>query len=366
MVLIIRGILIIYIVFICVALLAIIAKKSNRTVYVCGIILILSLFVGLRDISIGDDTETYYQMFLYLRYGIFSPNYEYGFSLISYFILKLFNDIHAPFIVFSFITNTLIICRLWEIRNRYSFVSSIVLYMILYYPSCCNIMRQYLAIAIIFWGLRFLEKDKLKIYLLIVLLSISIHTSAAVAIFYIFIYEINTKRENKRKTKMYIVLGLVCVPILAIAAYYVFGHYAYYFLNNNNSVGLFNFIRIMYVLIGMVLSYSVFSQVDTLQIKFRNRIQKNQVSLNKIILISYSVGVLLYFLGYYKTTIMRIGIYFGINEILFIPLIVKNGRGKQVMSLLYWVLIILYFIINVKSGWSELGDYVSFLSSKGL
>lgn len=354
----------IYVIFILAIVLALVASKRDNFIYVFLLIIIISLFIGLRDKTIGDDTETYYSMFLYLKNGTFSPNYEYGFSLISYIILKIFKDIQAPFIVFALFTNTLIVRRLWEIRNQYSFTLMLLLYLVFYYPSSCNIMRQYIAIAIVFWGLRFLEKDRTIIFVGLIIIATTIHNSAAVSILYVLIYELNTKRHNPIKTRTYAMMYILCIPILAIAVAYFMRGYGLYFTIRNSSLGLFNFVRLFLVLVSVILSPYLFKKFNTIVFEIRKKKEVNtlEVARNRIILITYVMGIILYFLGYYKTTIMRIGLYFGFSEILFIPIVTKNGRGRQIAAFLYSIMFLYYFLVNAQTGWSELGNYISILN----
>ena len=249
----------IYIVFVLGFFLSWIAKRSDKRIYVFILIILLGLFVGLRNQSVGDDTATYYSMFSYLRHGVFSPNYEYGFSLISFLILRIFNGyIHAPFIVFGLLTNLLIINRLWSLRKDFDFCLSVLLYMIYIYPSSCNLLRQYISLAIVFWSLRFLDKRQNLKFCFAVLIATAIHISAAVSIIYLYIYMKQDLYETENRKRNEIILGFITFPVIAFVGYYVLKNYSSYFEVRNNSIGLFNVLRIFFILISVYISKSLF------------------------------------------------------------------------------------------------------------
>lgn len=352
----------IYVVFVLGVLLALAAQKSNKRIYVALLICLLSLFVGLRHPSVGIDTHIYYDMFSYLKHGTFSPNLEYGFSALSYLILRVAGgNIYAPFVVYAFITNALIISRLWSLRKDYDFSLSILLYMILLYPSSCNIMRQYVAIAIVFWATKYLDKNQITRFLICILIATSIHLSAAIAVVYIVLYMQEDRiGATKIGTKIIIIM---MIPIVIVAAYYIFSNYMYYFSNKNSNVGLFNIVRLLFLLITAVLSKPLFSSkkgnpsaVNTNQaVAYRN------FAFNNIIVKAYIIAIGFYFLGYMNTTMMRIGLYFGLYEILYISLACKKGGARQISTVIYAVCILYYFVVNSLSGWSGLGNYLSCL-----
>jgi len=352
----------IYVVFVLGFLLSYVAQKKNKKICVVLLACLLGLFVGFRHPSVGVDTHIYSNMFTYLRRGYFSPNFEYGFSALSYVILLLTGgNINAPFVVYGLFTNALIISRLWSLRKDHDFSLSILLYMILFYPSSCNIMRQYVAIAIVFWGLKYLDKNLIIRFLICVLIATSIHISAAVSVVYIWLYmQENQVSATKDKAKIIVIL---MAPILAFVAFYVLSHYQSYFAIRNNNIGFFNFVRLFFVALSAGLSRRLFSKKNR-QMPIANANQMvayRDFAYNNIIVKSYIIAIGLYFLGYMNTTIMRVGLYFGMYEIQYISLVCKKGRGRQISAAMYAVFVLYSFIANILGGWSGLGNYMTFL-----
>ena len=161
------------------------------------------------------------------------------------------------------------------------------------------------------------------------------------------------------KDKRNVFVIMLMLPAIVYALLYLFTNYGYYFSLKNNDVGIFNFIRILFVGISYVLSRDIFKKNREYLINRTNTYMDFQY--NRIVMFSYIIAIAFYFLGYVKTTIMRVGLYFGFFEVLFIALVCKRGRGRQISMLLYSIFVIFYFVTNSITGWSGLADYSSWL-----
>ena len=107
----------IYAVFLLSAFLAYKAQKKDSRIYLGLLIFLVSAFVGTRTQNVGVDTGMYYSIFEYLKNGIFSQNVEKGFLIICYCLLKVM-DTEQILLLFSLMTNALILIRLWSLRDR--------------------------------------------------------------------------------------------------------------------------------------------------------------------------------------------------------------------------------------------------------
>lgn len=347
----------IYIVFLIAMFFSLLASKKDNSRFLIFIILTLGLFVGLRGYDVGDDTRTYYYIFLNLMRDEFSPNVEIGFSLLSYIILKIVPNITFLFCVYSIVINTFFVVRFWSLRRYFSFPIMIALYLILFYPQQCNILRQYIAISLIFYSTQYLEKGKYIRFCIAVLIAVTIHISAIVSFAYILMYILYDENISIYKKKCIVILLMALLPIAIIAIGKLLGHYSGYFKQSNSTGGLMNYIRITMIFMGAVLSpKALTNQFDDLILSCQQSGCKYKTNI-KIIVFSSLIGVLLYFAGYYRTTMTRIGYYYGIFEIPFIARVVKFGRGRQIMALGYFLVFSFYFYLQVQGGWSELGAY---------
>ena len=68
-------------------------------------------------------------------------------------------------------------------------------------------------------------------------------------------------------------------------------------------------------------------------------------------------GICFSFLGYYVTTLTRVGLVFMLFEIPFIAKVCKNGENKWFYRGAYGLIFMYFFYVNTVSGWSGLVDY---------
>lgn len=352
----------IYAIFALSMLLFYIGEKKNNKIFPAIAVLLLSLFVGLRDITVGIDTETYYQMLEKLKSNDFPGSWEIGFVAISFVLIKVFRTPVVLFCIFSLITNALIAARFWQMRKQYSFSLTMLLYLILFYPQSCNIMRQYLAMAIVFFATVFLERKKYIYFLIAVALACSIHISAVAALLLLplsLLLDVSIEKEKRKK--VFLVLLCLLPFAIGIAVWLIFfSKYSAYFLAANNNVGLMNFARIGMLALSALLAIDLFRHPSSQA----SENEKTVVSLNRIALFSSITAISLYFLGYYNTTMVRVGYYFGLFELPLIVLFVCKTKGKKKLIPIigYMGILLIYIALNATSGWSGLGSYTSSLN----
>lgn len=202
-----------YFVCICAAsLFAMAAQKRNSKFLLFLVALILSLLCGLRGDGVGVDTLNYMSYFANLRAIGIGFGSDIGFSVFAYGMLQIFEESHIVLLICAFITNFLIIFRLWDFRDRASLSMMVFIFSVMHYPYTFNIVRQYLAIAMVFYGTRYIEKKKPLVYILINIVAVSIHTSSLVCFSFMFMKHTPNETGKKRKYLWYL-LAIVLVVI---------------------------------------------------------------------------------------------------------------------------------------------------------
>lgn len=142
------------------------------------------IIAGFRGISVGIDTVNYSIMYETVRDGgiavlpTLSVQYEWGFLLLTYVLSRIFSSATILFIVCSLIT-----CASFA-HTFYKYSSDVVMssfiFIIWFFPSTMNTMRQYLALSIILFAVKFIERKNLIKYLIVVALATSIHVTASI------------------------------------------------------------------------------------------------------------------------------------------------------------------------------------------
>lgn len=197
-------------------LISFIAQNSKHKIisnlFLFLLILILSSLAGLRDISVGKDTWAYIRAINSASNSysgeLFFTYFEFGFGVLIKILIAILREPHYVILFISFITNTLIIKTLWRYRQNYSFSFSVFLYYTLYYFETFNILRQYLALSIIFWGIKFLFEKKHIKFVIVTLVASSMHVSAIIAITFLPIH-ILVEKKMMLKHKILILFSLI-------------------------------------------------------------------------------------------------------------------------------------------------------------
>ena len=324
---------------------AFIAQKSKTTkmqrIFVALVILSLALPAGLRDSSVGKDTWAYIRAFQSASAGyqgeLFYTYYENGFSLLIKILIMILKEPYYVNLFISILTNILIIKTLWTFRNNLSFSFSIFLYYTLYYFETYNILRQYLAIAIIFFGTKFLLDKKYVIFLAFVLLASSIHRSAIIGILYIPI-DILIKKKLLYRHKILILFFILSFAFFhnyvldAIGLKSVFNKYITYYIHKsgiNVNLGFFFVVRLAIIFFSLY----VLRKKGFIDYEF-----------SKFIILLNLLGTILTMSGYIYTFTGRIGTYFLFNEIIFWSMLIKI-KDKPLALLLKIVFVMLNLFI---------------------
>ncbi len=301
-----------------------IADKKNRkaSLFVC--VAILTLASGLRGEGVGIDTTLYIHDFINdFPYGWRFE--EPGFRVMSRSILKLFNNTTIVFLVYAFIINMLICCRLWDFRKVASFPFMIFLYIMIYYIGTMNVMRQYLAVAIVFWATRFLESKKYIVFIIFQLIASLIHTTALLGVAYLIIY---FWRNATLKQKKIILMPIVSIGLLiAITiAKYEIPHIENYFSKKINNINI-TYIYRMFVFCIALLIKRIPSSYSFMIIKTQS---VSKCSFMDIYTLFYFMGIWASSMGMFFMFLSRLGLYYLMFELVFWGKAIRIGKNRDI------------------------------------
>lgn len=194
------------------------------------------ILAGLRDYSIGIDVENYRSFRLYWGQAYASGNlgeylkfyskfeHEYIFALIIGCVAQYTGN----FRLFLFICHTVIITGVYigAYRQRKNVNPAMVmlLFYLYFYSHSLNVMRQYMAMAVVFAFLADVQQGKYLRYTIAVFVSMFIHTTAIIALAPMILYIVIDHKKYlgapKRKKRLVVFL-LLCgivffVPLIKI------------------------------------------------------------------------------------------------------------------------------------------------------
>lgn len=177
------------------------------------IVLIVSLFCGLRAMSVGTDTQSIYYPYYYVAYCLQNRGYEgteIGFYLVIRLGYLLFRSYTGVLVFVSFLTTLFFFAGLARYQDRVNLPLCMLLFLVfLFFPSF-NIMRQMLAVSVVVFALRFLEEERAAPYLVWVAAAALVHNSAVVALVLLAV------QLSRRRRGLFcaFLAALCCLPLL--------------------------------------------------------------------------------------------------------------------------------------------------------
>lgn len=321
--------------------------KKHGNIFVVFSALLLGFVIGSRANSVGIDTRAYSSVFEALStsyvtglYGIDEP----GFLIVSFLTTHLFNNSQAPFYFWAILTNYLILYRFHELKNHISIPIALFSYCSIFFFAQFNIMRELIAISIIFFGTRWIENRNHIKFSLCCLLSVTIHFSSIVALVLIPLSMINNwKLYSKLKR-----LGVVAILIVSVVLFLLlcqkyileYGHYL-----DRTAKG---FGYLMPLKIAITLFYIVFGP------HVKGCVKKNVNSLKwncfqNTITWTYLFGILANLISYFVLYADRAGAYFYVMESIFYGVWYKRLPKKHPLRLIIILLLIMTFVLDLLS-----------------
>lgn len=339
-------------------------KNNNVKIFIWMLILTLTLVSGLRHQTVGIDTQGYVTLISPLRDGyLFKLNNisEQGFIALSYILVNVSAGYTLALVVYAFITNALIVLRLYDYKDRISFTWAVFIYYMLFYFATFNTIRQWLAMAIVFYGTRYIGsnlKSNIK-FMMFVLLAVLMHTTAIFAVFFVPLYYFSFPSKNMndqiKKCAMMILTLLV-------------GIYVYITIVNKYSVYISSTIYgdvswVNIVLALFVCGIILYDNNGKIIIRRKNRkIYYDRETNIKYESLAFLIGIVLTLMVFLTRYADRVGQFFLLFEIVFFSYYIKKARTRAITIIFVFLLCVyLRFTSFISSGYGEV-PYIPFWS----
>ncbi len=212
-------------VFVIVEILAIICNKveknKNTKIFAFMIIMILSIFAGVRDLTIGTDVNVYGANWFQIAcdcqsfedYISLINTTDIGYLFINYIVSRFTTNVNVFLFIIQLICNSLVIITLYKYRERCPFWLSLLTYLSIFYCRTFNILRQSIALSILFYSIKYLYKNKNLKYLIAIIISSLFHYTA---VFGVVILVLKRICESKSKYKNLYLLLIFLITIVSV------------------------------------------------------------------------------------------------------------------------------------------------------
>lgn len=325
--------MLIYFLFIPIVLFcAIAATKRDRFGWLLVLVILFAFVAGFRAESVGIDTKNYINKLILISNG--SPEFAYGlepgFKILAKCLLKVNSSPTFFFVIAALLTNLLILRRLWDFRYIASVPCMVLCYYASFYGYTFNIMRQFLAISVIFYSSRLLEKRKYIQFAIIVLLcTFFLHQSSIICIGFIAA-DLFMWKDLSKWQRILNGTGLIMAPIgFSYIMSKLFIKYAGYFETLSSNVGFMVLAKIVFFIISIYISrYILIPKLSQEQIVSNYQ----EYRMRKATTIYYPIGLLLTVIGYFYPFMDRIGLYYMIYECVYFGMLTKTNLNNSVVS----------------------------------
>lgn len=367
--------LIYLLVFLIVEILAVLLCKnkepSNKKKAIVGsiiIVIILSIFGGFRDLTIGTDVLVYGANWFDVATGFssFSSYVDYvqssdvGYLFINYVVSRFTDDVHIFLTILQLICNGLVVATLYKYRNKVPFWLSLLVYLCIFYCRTFNILRQAVALSIVFYSIKFLdEKHPIK-FVIAVLIASLFHFTAIISLIILLFRKIC--QLNSRLQTLFVI---VIVAITFIVVFFIKDIISILY-----SLGIVN-LRIYNYLydfstgsIDITVIETCFKLVMLLLILMQNRKIKDNLELNNLLVLCAIVDFVIYQIRSVIVYSDRLSFYFGYFMMLIFPQaavsLKAKGRDKLVLNAVFVVFLLGFWYYKfVHSGSCEVYPYSS-------
>ena len=336
------------------------AKNSGKKVYLFCIMLVLTFVCGCRAYSVGNDTKGYFDVYeSMIKTGInLYAEMEIGYEWLCRIILLVIPNPQAVFVLVAFITYMLVILRLWEFRDIAEFDWAIPCFIVSFHFFIQSGMRQGLALAVVFWSTRYLDRNRLFGYLIGVAIASLLHKSAIAAFVNVFaVLPLWRKLDIKKQIFLLLCIAVIPIGILTVVRHYTWERYQELF-SGNFDIGMRVFIEIGFAVLSVIaFQFDPCMDYEALNKSTIDKKQKCVTSIEyriKEVRLFYVVGLLIGNLGYISSTLGRMQMYWYWYQPVFMGMLVKSRYNRTIFKCLVIIFMTFLCITSIAgNGYSQ-------------
>ncbi|MDR0745062.1 MAG: EpsG family protein [Mediterranea sp.] len=340
-----------------------IRSTHENNIYLTFVFILVGLLVTLRSVVVGNDTETYVELFeriADLQYGdvLDYLRYEIGYLYLNKFVSHISTHPQTILIVTGIITTA----SYYLFIKKYSksvYLSVFMFILLRYMDQTMNIIRECIALSILFYAYNFIEQKKLVPFILSVLFASLFHKTAIIFLAAWLIVKIPFNIKNLILLTIGVIILFINFEILfeTSLSLSLFQIYAYY-----EDGKYFGDTRIATILqTSMILSFFVLALYIRKNIGVKT--YKN-LGYEKMLMLLY-VGMCIMVLSFKFNLFDRIATYFNVFSIIIIPntvALIKRFQVRLFIQLAIISLLSIYYIIIItyRPEWNRIYPYYFF------
>lgn len=346
-------------------------KKARNQVIIWLTFSVFIIIASFRSKDIGNDTANYLNLFKDISISsdlsYFTPRFEIGYvylnKIVSYFTS------HPQIILI--VTSLIIMIGFARFIYKYSMIPWLSVYLFFtlgHFGSTLNTIRLNIAIVIILIAYDFLKKRKLLSFIITVFFAFLFHRTA---IIFLMAWPLSKLRFN-RKNLTILTIGSILVyfifPVTMGIVLKIFPVYEYY-LDSQYLDGEIRLASILNMLVGMsIILLGYFTKYHhsnhELDLEYLENNNKERMSSDdgKQMTLLLIVGTLLTFISFNFNLLGRVGDYFLVFSIVYIPNAIMQVKDKKLKVVLIYIIVVLFFMYSstiqvFRSEWNIIYPY---------
>lgn len=200
------------------------SRRKNKKYYFVFFfiaVLIVAFIAGVRDLNIGTDVYTYGEWEFraakergsITQYLTRKSDIELFYRVFVYLISCFVNNSHWLYFFTGLFIYGFTLSGLNYYCKKIPMAFAWLIYLLLFYGDTLNIMRQFMAISLMFWGTKYAIKQQYKKYIVIFSVAFLFHNTAIISLGIYWIYRYLQKNDSMYKRAV-IVIGAMGVLLL--------------------------------------------------------------------------------------------------------------------------------------------------------
>lgn len=306
----------------------------------------IAFLAGMR--TNVNDTYAYKESFIQLEASwetigdVFSGDIkDKGFTILAIlFKMYISTDYHAWFF-FIAIFESLLIINVLKRETVSLFDACMIFFFTTLYFNYFSMMRQWIAVSIVFWASRFIKKRKIIPYIFFCLLAAQFHNSAYLMIFFYFFA--TGKAWSKKQLCLIVSFALSLIflqPILGTVGFLTEDTTYNYVVNTMQTSSGSSWIRIPIAAVPLVLAYFFRKRTNPDDNMINLTINMSLLNLLMLILASLTSGL---FVG-------RMSNYIQIYSLILYPYlfnIILDEKSRTIIRLVCYILYFLFYLVQM-------------------
>lgn len=334
-------------------------KRLNRKIWTLVLIIPLFIIAAFRSPNIGNDTLNYYRSYLIVSQEKFFSRTRSRFEPGYVFFMKIIDLLGFDYLGFQIITSAIIMFSVGRFISKYSNNIAFSFYIFVttrMFFGTMNIVRQYLAIAILLFSVEYIKKRNFIKFSILVLIAYCFHSTAIV---FLIMYPIANIKFDAKKTVVFLGIGMVSsiffdflvrkfVILMGKYEGYLYGEY--FNFEHNIAIYFHLLINCCFFLVAVIGKYWDANNSKNINQHENYKIKTSNNSLIKIIpneqlWYTCCIFTLLFsIIGLKSTIINRIELYFSVFFLAFIPSLTRSIKSKEIRAIVIGGIIIGLFI----------------------